>query len=73
MNDNKAVIGVNLGHLWDHLDRLRHEMLRLLDDWGAGAIAPVVAATFPLDAAADAHRYLQERRNVGKVLLTIDP
>jgi len=72
MNDNKAVMGVNLGHLWDHLDRLRHEMLGLLDDWRAGRIAPVIAATYPLDRAADAHRCLQERRNVGKVLLTVD-
>jgi NADPH:quinone reductase-like Zn-dependent oxidoreductase len=72
MNDNKAVIGVNLGHLWDHLDRLRREMLALLDDWRAGRIAPVIAATYPLERAADAHRCLQEHRNVGKVLLIVD-
>jgi synaptic vesicle membrane protein VAT-1 len=70
MNDNKAVIGVNLGHLWDHLDLLGRETHGLLDDWRAGRIAPVVAATFPLERAADAHRCLQERLNVGKVLLT---
>jgi len=71
MNDNKAVMGVNLGHLWDHIDRLRHEMLVLLGDWKDGRIAPVIAATFPRERAADAHRFLQERRNVGKVLLTV--
>jgi NADPH:quinone reductase-like Zn-dependent oxidoreductase len=69
MNDNKAVMGVNLGHLWDH-PSLRDEMLGLLDDWRAGRIAPVISATYPLERAADAHRCLQERRNVGKVLLT---
>lgn len=73
MNDNKAVIGVNLGHLWDHMDRLRGEMHRLLADWQGGHIAPVVAATYPLERAAAAHRCLQERRNVGKVLLTVEP
>jgi NADPH:quinone reductase-like Zn-dependent oxidoreductase len=72
MNDNKAVMGVNLGHLWDHLDLLRREMAGLLDDWRAARIAPVIAATYPLERAADAHRCLQERRNVGKVLLTVD-
>lgn len=72
MNDNKAVIGVNLGHLWDHLGRLRREMIVLLDDWRAGRIAPVIASTYPFERAADAHRCLQERRNVGKVLLTPD-
>jgi NADPH:quinone reductase-like Zn-dependent oxidoreductase len=70
MNDNKAVIGVNLGHLWDHMDLLRREMTGLLADWDAGRIAPVVGKTFPLVDAAAAHRYMQERRNVGKVVLT---
>jgi hypothetical protein len=31
----------------------------------------VVADSFPLERAADAHRFIQERRNVGKVLLTL--
>jgi NADPH:quinone reductase-like Zn-dependent oxidoreductase len=70
MNANKAVIGVNLGHLWDRIEMLRREMLALLADAEAGRIAPVVGKTFPLAEAAAAHRYIQERRNVGKVLLT---
>jgi len=71
MNANKAVIGVNLGHLWDRIDMLRREMLALLADAVAGRIAPVVGKTFPLTDAAGAHRYIQERQNIGKVLLTI--
>jgi len=70
MNDNKAVIGVNLGHLWDRIELLRGEMLALLADYEAGRIAPVVGKTFPLTEAAAAHRFIQERQNVGKVLLT---
>jgi NADPH:quinone reductase-like Zn-dependent oxidoreductase len=70
MNDNKAVIGVNLGHLWDHVDMLRRETLALLADYEAGRIRPVVGRTFPLAEAAAAHRYIQERQNIGKVLLT---
>ncbi|HLK12820.1 MAG TPA: zinc-binding dehydrogenase [Candidatus Binatia bacterium] len=71
MNDNKAVIGVNLGHLWDRIDLLRREMLALLGDCAAGRLVPVVARTFPLAEAAGAHRFIQERRNVGKVVLTV--
>src|SRR5438105_12878886 len=52
MNDNKAVIGVNLGHLWDRVELLRGEMLSLLADYDAGRIAPVVGRTFPLTEAA---------------------
>jgi NADPH:quinone reductase-like Zn-dependent oxidoreductase len=70
MNDNKAVIGVNLGHLWERIELLRGEMLSLLADYEAGRIAPVVGKTFPLTEAPAAHRFIQERQNVGKVLLT---
>jgi NADPH:quinone reductase-like Zn-dependent oxidoreductase len=70
MNDNKAVIGVNLGHLWDHIGMLRREMMGLLADYEGGRIKPVVGKTFPLVDAAKAHRFMQERQNVGKVVLT---
>jgi NADPH:quinone reductase-like Zn-dependent oxidoreductase len=70
MNDNKAVIGVNLGHLWDHIGMLRREMMGLLADYDGGRIKPVVGKTFPLAEAAKAHRFMQERQNVGKVVLT---
>jgi NADPH:quinone reductase-like Zn-dependent oxidoreductase len=70
MNANKAVIGVNLGHLWDRIDMLRREMLGLLADCASGHLEPRVGKTFPLIEAAAAHRYIQERQNVGKVILT---
>ena len=31
---------------------------------------PVVAEAFPFDRAADANRFIAERKNVGKVVLT---
>jgi len=34
-----------------------------------GELQPVVAEVFPFDRAADAHRFIAERRNVGKVVL----
>ena len=37
--------------------------------WAEGAVRPVVGATFPLAEAADAHRLIEERRSVGKVVL----
>jgi NADPH:quinone reductase-like Zn-dependent oxidoreductase len=38
-----------------------------------GHICPVIAQTFALAEAAAAHRYLQARQNIGKVvLLTAD-
>jgi NADPH:quinone reductase len=37
-----------------------------------GRIRPVIDRTFPLDRAADAHRYLESGQHIGKVLLTIE-
>jgi NADPH:quinone reductase-like Zn-dependent oxidoreductase len=72
MNRNRAVIGLNLGHLWTEVGPLRAAMQAVIDLAAEGRIRPVIARTFPLEQAADAHRYLQSRENVGKVVLTVD-
>jgi NADPH:quinone reductase-like Zn-dependent oxidoreductase len=37
--------------------------------WQRGAVQPVIAAEVPFSEAAEAHKLLEERRNLGKVLL----
>jgi NADPH:quinone reductase-like Zn-dependent oxidoreductase len=69
MNDNRGVLGVNLGRLWDEDRLLRPQLERLVELAADGRIRPVVDRTFALEEAAAAHRYLQERRNVGKLVL----
>jgi NADPH:quinone reductase-like Zn-dependent oxidoreductase len=71
MNRNSGVFGLNLGHLWSETARLRSAADALLAGFAAGALHPVVARTFPLEKAADAHRYIQSRANIGKVILTV--
>jgi len=69
MSHNRGVIGVNLGHLWsrrEELTRVMSEILTLVDD---GSLAPVVDRSFPLADASSAHRYIQDRKNFGKVIL----
>jgi NADPH:quinone reductase-like Zn-dependent oxidoreductase len=70
MNDNRAVMGVNLGHLWEETALLRAQLATLVDYYRAGKIRPTVGRTFPLVEAAAAHAYIQGRQNVGKVVLT---
>jgi len=41
----------------------------LLDLWNKGAIRPRVDKVFSFEEAPLAHHYLQDRRNLGKVLL----
>ena len=60
-----------MGRLFGEVPRLRPMMDDLLAQMDAGRLRPVVARTFPLDRGADAHHYLHQRANVGKVVLTI--
>jgi NADPH:quinone reductase-like Zn-dependent oxidoreductase len=70
MNANKGVFGVNLGHMWGEVDRIRNWADRLFELWAQGAIKPRIAATFSFDEAPMAHHFMQDRKNIGKVILT---
>ncbi|HUF75837.1 MAG TPA: NAD(P)H-quinone oxidoreductase [Longimicrobiales bacterium] len=41
----------------------------VLPGFAAGELRPVIDRTFPADEAAEAHRYMEENRNFGKILL----
>ncbi len=69
MNENKGVFGLNMLHWWDREGSLDRVVEPLTDDLESGRIDPVVAAAFPFSQAAEAHRFIHERRNVGKVVL----
>lgn len=71
MNQNRSAFGVNLGHLWDEKAKIRLWMQQLLDGVDEGWVRPHVDRTFALADAGAAHTYLEERRNIGKVVLTI--
>jgi len=71
MNDNKGVFGLNLLRLWGERKLIAAAMEALLTDFSGGRLKPVVSKTFPLGRAADAHTFLQDRANIGKVVLTV--
>ncbi len=69
MNENKGVFGLNMLHWWDRegsLDRLTEP---LMEDLAAGRLEPIVSKAFPFERAGEAHEFIAERRNVGKVVL----
>ncbi len=70
MNHNRSVAGVNLGHLWNQEALLAPQIQALLGYARDGKVTPRVDRAFPAAEAAAAHRYIHERRNIGKVLLT---
>jgi NADPH:quinone reductase-like Zn-dependent oxidoreductase len=69
MNENKGVFGLNMLKWWDDegLDRVLEPLAAGLE---SGEYEPVVSEAFAFDRAGDAHRFIAERRNVGKVVLT---
>jgi NADPH:quinone reductase-like Zn-dependent oxidoreductase len=66
MNENKGVFGLNMLTWWkdEGLDRVLEPLRERIGEYD-----PVVAEAFSFERAADAHRFIAERRNIGKVVL----
>ncbi len=69
MNTNRGVFGVNLGHLWHEIDKIRGWTDLLVQGVAAGWVRPHVDAVFPLAEAGEAQAYVEARKNTGKVIL----
>ncbi len=72
MLKNRGIFGVHIGHLWHRGDVMEGELRDLMQLLGEGILDPVVDRTFPLEEAARAHHYIQDRKNLGKIVLTVD-
>ncbi|TML03704.1 MAG: zinc-binding dehydrogenase, partial [Actinobacteria bacterium] len=70
MQESKAVIGLNMLTLWKDRGTLEPWIAPLSELIEDGTVQPVVSDAVPFDQAAEAHRIIAERRNVGKVVLT---
>jgi synaptic vesicle membrane protein VAT-1 len=71
MNTNKSAFGVNLGHMWHETDMIAGWMEILLNGVKDGWVRPHVDKRFPLEQVGEAQTYMEERKNIGKVVLTI--
>jgi NADPH:quinone reductase-like Zn-dependent oxidoreductase len=69
MNENKGVFGLNMLSWWDREGSLDRVTEPLAADLEAGHLEPVVAAGFPFERAGEAHEFIGQRRNIGKVVL----
>ena len=71
MSSNRGVFGINLGR-WkncEHLDKARKDLMGWIKE---NKINPYVDQVFPYTKVSDAHHYIQDRENKGKVLLSFD-
>jgi NADPH:quinone reductase-like Zn-dependent oxidoreductase len=70
MNNNKSAFGVNLGHLWHEVDKIRVWMGTLLNGISEGWVRPHVDKVFSFEQAGEAQAWMEARKNIGKVVLT---
>jgi NADPH:quinone reductase-like Zn-dependent oxidoreductase len=69
MDQNRAVAGVNIGHLWREVEMLTGEMGALVKLYRGGKIKPTIDSVFKFADVRAAHRRIHERKNVGKIVL----
>jgi len=55
--------------MWGQIAILREELQAVLTLWDEGKIKPRIDMSYPFTQAADAHRRILQRQNIGKVLL----
>ncbi|ELY66051.1 quinone oxidoreductase family protein [Natronococcus jeotgali] len=68
--ENKSVRGFHLGQAaMRDPDRIMKAVPELTEGLAGGDLEVIVGESFPLADAADAHRYIEDRKSSGKVLL----
>lgn len=70
MDANKAVAGVNVGHMWDRIEMMREELDDIVALYEKGVVKPVIDSTYSFESSFDAFHKLDAGKNVGKVILT---
>ncbi|KAG9264472.1 hypothetical protein AMEX_G22745 [Astyanax mexicanus] len=70
---NRSVCGFHLGYLDSETELISEAMTAVLDLYQQGKVKPRIDSTFHLEQVGDAMRKMQERNNIGKVILTTEP
>jgi NADPH:quinone reductase-like Zn-dependent oxidoreductase len=69
LNKNRGVFGLNLGHMWHEPEKVALWMRDILRGVDEEWINPHVDQAFSFNDVGKAHRRLEERKNIGKVVL----
>ncbi len=64
-----GVLAAHLGYLLADEARLLRVQRDLVEFVRSHGIRPVVGSTFPFDDVAEAHRFMESRKSVGKIVL----
>lgn len=72
LESSRGFFGVNILRLFDHRPPLAALLLRrVFELLERGEARPVIAAEIPLEMAGEAHRLLQGRTSIGKIVLSV--
>jgi NADPH:quinone reductase-like Zn-dependent oxidoreductase len=66
-----TVRGYTLFEITQDVERLARGKQYVYDGLQSGVLKPIIDRTFPLDAIADAHRYMESNQQRGKIVVTI--
>jgi NADPH:quinone reductase len=66
-----TIRGYTLFEINNNPDALARGKSYIYDGLQSGALRPIIDRTFPLDAIADAHRYMESNQQKGKIVVTV--
>lgn len=72
VSKNVGLLGFNLYFLMGETRYLKGAMKTLLKLYEQGVLRPVIGRIYPFEEIVEAHRYLQSRKSVGKVVVTME-
>ena len=66
-----TVRGYTLFEIVSDPETLERGKRYVYDGLASGVLKPLVDRTFPLEAIADAHRYMESNQQLGKIVVTV--
>ncbi len=71
ISKNVSLMGFNLYFLIEKTGYMRQATGKLLSWHEKGILRPVIGAAYPFEQIREAHEFLQSRRSVGKIVVTV--
>ena len=71
LSANKGIFGFNLGTLTGRELYFKEAVSEILHWYAIGALKPLIGKMFPFEQIVEAHRFLQTRQSVGKVVVLV--
>lgn len=68
MTRNRGVFGVHMG-TWKDEDAMSEQLYKIMEGIKLGHLKPVIDSVFDAEDVANAHQYIHDAKNIGKVLL----